>query len=328
MNLLGANMRVEINMDALRANIEYVKALCDTTIPVLKGNCYGLGKEATLEIAKNFAVVSVHSIQEAEVLRASGYKYEIIVLGGIDTRSFNGDDQRIIPVLNSQQVPKANIQYAIFSDYGCRRLNVSPDVVRIRDPEYLLYHGFHYERFISVSSCVADSDRYRCPKAKLSIGSTTNLLHAYWHISPRVGLAFAGFDSSGKENSSLQSVKSVYARVIDCVSKPGDSSPFGYEIEKPDVDSYVYSIDAGTYDNIYQTVDCRYLRAVTRDSTPIELISGRSAVGMNMSFIQSRTPIEVGSEVELLGANVSALDVAAATNTSIANVLRIGSNVN
>lgn len=318
-------MRVELDFDALRSNISYIKSVCATTIPVLKGQCYGLGLDAIHEVAKNFEVVAVHDIREAEALRLSGYRHEILVLGGVVSTPM---DSKIIPVLNFCQVTSANIPYAIFSDYGCRRLNVAPSFLRLRDPEYLLYHSFHYKTVISVDACLENAETYRCPTAKLSIGSTANLLHVTRHIRPRVGLAFSGYDSAEGLNDNLIPVKSVYARIIDCVSTPGSCNVFGYGLYSPHSNSYVYSIDVGTYDHMYHTVEPTLFDTVSKSLDKVQLISGSSAVGMNISFLLSEYPQRLNTEIELLGVNTKATTIASTFGLSIANVLRIGSNVN
>ncbi len=83
------NSYMEVNLDHLCANVDYLKASAGDTceiIPVLKGNAYGHGLLAVADaLVKRLKIktIAVAQVCEAETLRQGGFGGEVMLLAGM-----------------------------------------------------------------------------------------------------------------------------------------------------------------------------------------------------------------------------------------------------
>ena len=302
-------MRTQIDYFALDHNISYLKSLAPDMIPVLKGNCYGHGQKVATYISRFFDIIAVGTIDEALVHKNSS----IIILNGIN--DFDKIKDSYIPVLNTRQVENDKFKrFAIFTDSGCKRINVSNNARFKRKPEYAIYHSGYKNSENYDSQYFNGYDSH-----KISFGTSISILNQKKTINPRIGLALFGYSSDDESNSKLKIVKSIYASISDRIY----SRTLGYSRTAIETQKYVYSIDCGYYNSLYESLYPIKLHCTTEPNANIRLLVGDGLISMCQSFIDSDIELEYDAEIELLGVNVKANLIAKQVSTSTANILRL-----
>ncbi|QZE58235.1 hypothetical protein pEaSNUABM40_00019 [Erwinia phage pEa_SNUABM_40] len=311
-------MIVLIDNAALASNAAYLKSLAPTMIPVVKGNFYGHGLDCVTAFASDFDVLAVHNVREALTLRELGLDHTLLILGGTDARMWN-----IVPVLNAAQASTYEGQYAVFADWGCRRINVSPGQLTSR-PALVLIHSEDYRQPVSAHTANEIAVRYNMPRSRLSVGSSMNALTPDApKLMPRVGMALTGYSSDETVNGNLIVAKTVLARICD---KLDAGRVFGYGALVPNsAHMFLYSIDVGYYDNLYQSENNTPVHCPNVPHAKVTLLTGVArSISMNHAFVLSDTELPFDSEIELLGPNVRADYLAKLHGTTTANILRLG----
>ena len=315
---------------ALQHNIDVVRTLAPSCIPVVKGALYGCGWHAAAIVAGQFPVVAVANLDDAYMLSDEGLSMEgrtILVLNGVHAGVHRKYAWSIVPVLPYSAAKDAAIgtRYAVFLQGGCNRIPVSREQLDslLCAPEFVLIHGADYRQ------PVFEVDPYLrlAEGATLSVGSGANLGRD--DSCPRVGMAFAGY-SSGEISLDLSPVKHCTAKVI---SDELVESEIGYGVPVSDLLSaarmstpHIYSVNIGHYDNLYASHKNTRVYCRRRPDARVLLMTDTrlGAVSMNSSFIVSDTPLPYGSDVEILGPHVRADFLANLHGTSTANILRLG----
>lgn len=313
-------MKVLIDNAALASNAAYLKSLAPSMIPVVKGNFYGHGLDCVRAFSLGFEVLAVHSDREALALRELELDHTLLILGGVDGRMWN-----TVPVLNAKQVGKYEGRYAVFADWGCRRINVKPEDLT-HPPALILVHSDDYRVPVSEYDANEIAQRYNVPLSMLSVGSSMNVLDQYSpKLKPRVGMALTGYSSDETVNGNLCVAKTVLARTCD---KLDAGRVFGYGALVPNsADKFLYSIDVGYYDNLYQSNKNTPVYCPDAPHAQVTLLTGvANAISMNHAFVLSDIELPFDSEIELLGPNVRADYLAKLHGTTTANILRLGNH--
>lgn len=313
-------MKVFVNRAALASNAAYLKSLAPSMIPVVKGNFYGHGLDCVTAFASDFEVLAVHSDREALTLRGLELDHTLLILGGSTSSMWN-----TVPVLNAEQASKHEGRYAVFADWGCRRINVKPEQIT-RSPALILIHSEDYRVPVSEGEVGEIASRYGVSLSMLSVGSSMNALTPDApKLKPRVGMALTGYSSDETVNGNLTVAKTVLARTCD---KLDAGRVFGYGALVPNsAHMFLYSIDVGYYDNLYQSNNNTPVHCIDAPHAKVTLLTGVArSISMNHAFVLSDTELPFDSEIELLGPNVRADYLAELHGTTTANILRLGNH--
>ena len=155
---------IEVNLDKIRYNVEYLKKRSDKDIiGVIKANGYGTidYMEASILKEAGISFFAVSSLDEAINLREKGISDEILILGCVSKDEMNivRDNNFSIVTLSRKFVSEADlkdVKVHLKLDTGMNRIGVEPDEARdILD--VLLQKGARVEGVMSHFSS-ADSD--------------------------------------------------------------------------------------------------------------------------------------------------------------------------
>lgn len=354
----NARVWAEINMKALRKNVEYLRSISPENsqlMPAIKANAYGHGAVLIARELSKMGIRSfcVASAEEGVELRKHGVRGEILVLGYTHPAQF--------PLLRFFRLSQTIVDYNyaknlnnygkihahIGIDTGMRRLGIRSEdyakIQRIFEMKNLIIDGIfthlsadettappemsftenQADRFYRISDKLASEGYY----PRLHLLASYGLLN-YAHLGGdyvRVGIALYG----GVEHPGMQPVLSLKTR-ISSVRKVYKGEPIGYGLScTAHEDMCVASLAIGYADGLPRTLS---------DGNGAVLINGKRAatigkICMDQTLIDiSDIDMKQGDIAVIIGTSgnekITACDIARQANTISNDILsRLGSRV-
>lgn len=331
---LPATLRMDINADAIAANIALLRSKltggCELS-GVVKANAYGLGVANVAPVMKSCGIelFFVANLPEAVQLRGLlGSKPRIAVLGGFYAESHAWQDFGIIPCLNSvAEIEHWNDRGASFLhiDTAMNRLGVRYDEMDALPasykPDMVMSHfanaddrgdpltPIQYQRFMD---CLPDKFK-DVPK---SLANSAGIFEGdQYHLGcVRAGKAIFGAAIYDDGDNTMQRVVNVNAHILAVNQvKAGETAGYGATYLYP-ADTITATLGVGYADGLPRTLsNCGHL-FFNGHACPI-----RGRVSMDLTIIEVGHLPEIpkaGEWVEIIGAHQSELDLARVIGTN------------
>lgn len=325
---------LEVNLSAIRNNVRVMSNFAQRSVKklaVIKANGYGLG---AVEIAKALPEIdffAVATIGEALELRKAGIQQEIMVFSPVQAHTapyFVG--YNIIAVISSldqlvhlESGTRVHVQF----DTGMYRFGILPSeaekAAQILQKAPIQLEGIltHFANsgepnHISVSEQMATFNTIRALFPNHLIAHTANsgaiAFYPETHLDMiRIGVSLYGYAPSSTPIHGLQEVAVWKSTIIH--SKPvkkGKGIGYSWTFIAPE-DGYVSIVPVGYADGLKRELGNQIVFKVHEAYLPV---AGR--ITMDYSTVFSTYPLQIGTEVEVLGAgNHSAYKMAEATRT-------------
>jgi alanine racemase len=310
---------LEVNLAAIRNNVRVMSEFVHSSVKklaVIKSNGYGLG---AIEIAQSLPEMdffAVATIGEAIELRMAGIQQEIMVFSPVQVQSapyflkFN-----IIAVISSLDQlsniasgTRVHIQF----DTGMYRFGILPSDAYLaaktvlNSPiqlEGILTHfansGEPGDKSVSQQLSIFNEIRSLFPSNILSHAANTGAIAFYpeAHLDMiRIGVSLYGYAAGSIPIDGLQEVARWKSSIIHTKPvKKGVGIGYSWTFSAP-CDGYIGIIPVGYADGLKRELGNQIVFKMKDEYVPVV---GR--VTMDYSTIFSPNPIEIGTEIELLG---------------------------
>lgn len=314
-------MKTEIDLSALKYNASIIKKRSGTNLcAVVKCNAYGHGDvicaDALADYAECFAVADKC---EAMRLVQSGIKKEVLILSDVyDGKSY--PDNIVFTAFDKNgldRLSRSGRRFAVKLNTGMNRLGLScadfrnfaqsSDVRKIHSVYSHIYDvnalNNQYESFV----CATEN----FPVKKHIFASNYVFSDKFPFDYVRAGLALYGYGDVG-----LKKAMKITANVLK-VSRvsAGENVGYGKNVLKESCD--VATIDIG-YGDGFKRIERGEKRSVFIDDRRCEVLG---QICMDLTMIKVPVGVSVGDEVEIIGDNQSAADVAKEWHTNEYEVL-------
>ena len=314
-------MEMKIDLSALKYNAGVIKKRSGTNLcAVVKCNAYGHGDvicaDALGDYAECFAVADK---SEAMRLVQSGVKKDVLVLSDVydgenypDNVVFSAFDRNGLDRLSH-----SGRRFAVKLNTGMNRLGLScadfKNIAQILDIRkvHSVYSHIYDESAISKQYGAFVCATENIPVKKHIFASNYRFTDKEPFDYVRAGLSLYGYGDSG-----LKKVMKITAKVLK-VSRVSAGENVGYGINVLKEPCDVATIDIG-YGDGFKRIEKGEKRSVFISGRRCEVLG---QICMDLTMVKVPAGVSPGDEVEIIGDNLSATDVAEEWNTNEYDVL-------
>lgn len=321
---------VEINLDALKRNFEYIKEKSKKNlICVIKANGYGSGDQQIIQTAMESGIhfFAVSSLDEALVLRNEGCNEKILILGYVDPRDIDlciehHISTTIVSLDWLKEIVKKDVQgltVHLKIDTGMNRIGIKSEEECKEALQLCLNHQINPEGVFTHFACSDDASQAMTKRQyDLFVKRVTALNYNFEYIHcdnsdallnfednftnyGRLGISMYGISSHDK---TLAPVFSLYS-TISCIKEVDEGETISYGATYTTTSKEIIAtLPIGYADGWLRKNQGRCLY-VDGELAPIV---GRICMDQCMIHLKKFYP--VGTRVELFGNHISVCDVA------------------
>ena len=329
------NTWMEVNLDAIKDNVERIKNICQKRIiAVLKADAYGCGDShvARAVLAAGAEIIAVSSMDEALMLRNEGYDGKLLILGATEKEDapLLIDENIIATAYSDEWLEKMmsqdceGLQVHIKVDTGMNRIGFKEKEDAKKALDTLLDNGCVVNGIFTHFACADEEDQVitneqfkkfkevveyldydfdwiHCDNSDATVSFKDDLSNAC-----RVGISMYGVNSYGIE---LRYPISLHTKVIMVKHvKAHEKIGYGFTYETKE-------------DEIIATLPIGYADGLIRENQGRKVyINGQYAeivgkVCMDQIMVRLEKEVPIGTEVEIFGPHIHLEDMAKELNT-------------